>query len=132
NIPSRIVRMLAAQHSGDLVGSDPFCAVMPEKVDDPDEEKLSKQVEKLVQEEISGSNARQALAESIRVALVEGERPVKITWDVDQTQFAGDATVMVRPRKGKHPTSKSGQDGRFPHPTSNESPGDAADDTSPP
>ncbi|HEY3897374.1 MAG TPA: hypothetical protein VGM54_02110 [Chthoniobacter sp.] len=96
NIPSRIVRMLAAQHSGDLVGSDPFCAVMPEKVDDAEDEKLSKQVEKMVQEKIAGSSARQVLAESIRVALVEGERPVKITWELDKTQFVGDAVVLVR------------------------------------
>ena len=47
--------MLAAQHSGDLVGSDPFCAVMPEKVDDPSDAKLAKQVEKLVQNEIAES-----------------------------------------------------------------------------
>lgn len=111
NVCQRICRMLAAQHSGDLVGSDPFCAVMPEKSDDPAERKLSKQVEKLVQDEISDSNTRQILAESIRVALIEGERPHKVTWDVDKTQFIGDAVVMVYPSKqaeqeGEDPQSK--------------------------
>ncbi len=108
NIPSRIVRMLAAQHSGDLVGSDPFCAVMPEACDDPADAKLAKQTEKLVQDEISDSAMRQVLAESIRVALTEGERPIKVTYDLDQTQFVGDAVVMVRPTQAAEDNSGPG------------------------
>lgn len=95
NVAERIIRMLAAQHSGDLVGSDPFCAVMPEEVDDPDDDQLSKQIEKKIQDQIANCDCRSILAESIRVALTEGERPLKVTWDVDQTGFVGDATVMV-------------------------------------
>lgn len=91
----RFVRLLAAKHADDLVGSDPFFAAMPEKIDNPDQIVLAKQTEGYVQDEIGRSNLGSVLAESIRVALVEGERAVKLTYQKDETQYPGDATVMV-------------------------------------
>lgn len=92
NVPAQFIRFLHAKHSDDLVGSDPFFACMPEKNGKPE---LSKQVENKVQDEVTRSNMRSVLSESIRVALTEGERPLKVTWEVDETQFVGPATVAV-------------------------------------
>jgi hypothetical protein len=98
NVPQRIIRMLAAQHAGDLVGADPFCTVMPTQVADPADEKLSKQTELKIQNALAAAKCRAVMAESIRVALTEGERPLKVMWEVDKTQFVGDAVVMVTPK----------------------------------
>lgn len=92
NKPAQFIRFLAAKHADDLVGSNPFFAAMPENNSKPE---LSKQVENKVQEEVTNSNLRGCFAESIRVALTEGERPIKITWEEDVTTFIGDAVVMV-------------------------------------
>jgi len=37
--------------------------------------------------------------------LIEGERPIKVTYDVDETQYVGDAIVMVAPETRPQPAS---------------------------
>lgn len=96
-IPKRFVNALASKAEDDLLGSDMFFAAMPENIANKQAAELSKQVETKVQKEIGESNLRACLAESIRVALTEGERPIKLTYRVDKTQFIGDAEVMVDP-----------------------------------
>ncbi len=92
---ARIISLRAAKQAADLVGSDPFMQAMPAKIVSQGQARLSKQVEMKVQEEIAGSNLRMALAEGIRVALSEGECPMKITWEKDATKFLDDAEVAV-------------------------------------
>lgn len=92
---ARFIRLLSAKHADDLVGSEPFFACMPDKIDDPLDVVLAKQTESYVQDAISRSNLGQVLNESIRVALIEGERPIKLTWTVDQTSYPDSATVLV-------------------------------------
>lgn len=92
---ARFVRLLSAKHADDLVGTDPFFAAMPEKMDNPDDVTLAKQTEAKVQDEISRSNLGQVLDESIRVALIEGERAVKLTWQVDETSYPGSEVVLI-------------------------------------
>lgn len=108
NIPRRFVRLMWAQISDDLVGTDPCFACMPEKILDKDKADLSKQVEMKVQGEVDRSNLVQILRDSIRVALTEGERPIKLTWLKDQTQFTGPATVLVD-GKGEPVKTQSGR-----------------------
>lgn len=96
-IPKRFVNALASKAEDDLLGSDMFFAAMPENIANKQDAALSKQVESKVQKEIGMSNLRATLAESIRVALTEGERPIKLTYRVDKTQFIGDAEVMLDP-----------------------------------
>lgn len=95
NVPARFVTLLASKYQDDLVGTDPFFAAMPEKMDDPDKTDLCKQVEKKVQYEVGRSNLGSTLRESIRVALIEGERTIKLTWEVDKTQYIGTDTVLT-------------------------------------
>lgn len=95
NIPKRFISALATKAEDDLLGSDIFFSAMPENVDNPQEAKLSKQVETKIQRGVSDSNLHATLAESIRVALTEGERCVKVTYEVDKTQYIGDAEVMM-------------------------------------
>lgn len=95
NMPKRFVNALASKAEDDILGSDMFFASMPENIENPQEASLSKQVEAKVQKEIGRSNLRECLAESIRVALTEGERCVKLTYQVDKTQYMGDAEVMI-------------------------------------
>jgi hypothetical protein len=95
NTPARYVRLLAAHHATNLVGSEPFCAIMPAKIEDQGAAAMAKAVEAKAQRELSLSNIRPTLIESIRVALCEGERPVKVTWTEDKTEFIGPETVMV-------------------------------------
>lgn len=94
-VPQRFVRLMASKISGNIVGTDPFCAFMPEKIDDKEEADMAKQVEKKIQRELSRSNMQEVLSESIRVALTENERAIKLTWNVEATQFAGPARVMI-------------------------------------
>lgn len=95
NVPGRFVTDLSAKISDDIVGSDPFFAAMPEHIDNPDKAELAKQVERKVQEEITISNFSGCSAEAIRDALAEGERCVKLTWQVSKTAYPGPATVLV-------------------------------------
>lgn len=102
-IPKRFVNSLASKAEDDLLGSDMFFAAMPENIVDKQEASLSKQVESKVQKDIGRSNLRATLAESIRVAFIEGERCVKLTYRVDKTQYIGDATVMMDPADPTQP-----------------------------
>lgn len=102
-IPKRFVNSLASKAEDDLLGSDMFFAAMPENIVDKQESMLSKQVETKVQKDIGRSNLRATLAESIRVAFIEGERCVKLTYRVDKTQYIGDATVMMDPADPTQP-----------------------------
>ncbi len=92
---ARIISLRAAKQAADLVGSEPFMQAMPAKSADTDIQDTTKAVEAKVQEEIAKSNMRMALAESIRVALSEGERAIKITWEKDETRFFDEADVAV-------------------------------------
>lgn len=95
NLPARFVDQRAAKHQDDLVGTNPFMATMPDRIDDKAKADLSKQVESKIQREITHSNVQEVLSESIRVALTEGERAIKFGWVVDETTFIGSATVAV-------------------------------------
>lgn len=95
NMPKRFVNALASKAEDDILGSDMFFASMPENIKNPQEAGLSKQVEAKIQKEVGRSNLRACLAESIRVALTEGERCIKLTYEVDKTQYIGDAEVMM-------------------------------------
>ncbi len=101
NIPKRFVLSLASKAEDDLIGSDTFCAVMPDNIQNPQEAKLAKQVESRIQEEISESNLREVLAEAMRVAFAEGERCIKLTYKTDKTQYIGDAEVMIDQETGE-------------------------------
>lgn len=95
NIPGRIVGALSSKLADDLVGSDPFFAAMPENIDDAEKAELAKQIERKVQREITISNMASACAQAIRDGLCEGERVVKLTWEVKKTKYPGSATVLV-------------------------------------
>lgn len=97
NLPARFVDQRAAKHQDDIVGTDPFMATMPDRIDDPSKVSLSKQVESKIQKEIARSNVQEVLSESIRVALTEGERAIKFGWVRDETTYLGPATVAVGP-----------------------------------
>ena len=88
--------MTAAQVNGDLVSTEPFMACMPEKPG-PDE-KLAKALEAKIQRDLGLSNIQQVLAESVRIAMALGERPIKLSYEVDETTFFGPATVAVDPQ----------------------------------
>lgn len=107
NIPGRIVGALSSKLADDLVGSDPFFAAMPENIDDSDKAELAKQVERKVQREITVSNMAAACAQAIRDGLCEGERVVKLTWEVKKTKYPGSGTVLVD-KDGKPVLSPSG------------------------
>ena len=94
---ARIVALRAAKQASDLVGSEPFMQAMPAKMTDKENAKIAKQTEAKVQEEIAKSNARMALAESIRVALNEGDRAIKITYEKDVTSYIDSAEVAIGP-----------------------------------
>ena len=53
NTLPRIVRLLAAQHANDLVGTDPFVQAMPAQIDDPAEAKRLLETFDLAIDEIS-------------------------------------------------------------------------------
>lgn len=98
NVPRRFIRQLTANICSDLLGTDPFLAVMPDKEwPNPQAAKLAKQVEAKIQDEISQSNVREVLAESVRVALTEGERCIKVTNSPDATMFIGPAVIAIAP-----------------------------------
>lgn len=111
-VPRRFVRLLAAKIEDDLCGSSPWFAAMPMKPQNAD---LSKQVERKVQEEADKSNLRMTLSESIRVALTEGERVVKVTHVFDATTYYSSDTVLhdqegtpIITRTGEHIFPKDG------------------------
>lgn len=95
NVPARFIRLMAAKYSADLIGARPFFATMPAKIRDKEMAKIAKQVEAKVQDEIWASNLQPVLSESIRVALTEGERAIKIGWLQDETEYPGPAEVAV-------------------------------------
>lgn len=95
NVPGRFVGELSSKFSDDLVGTDPFFAVMPDNIDDPDKAELSKQVERKVQKDVSSSNVSATITQAIEDALCEGERCVQLSWKVDKTEYPGSATVLV-------------------------------------
>ena len=95
DVPKRFIKLLAAQYASDLLASNPFFAAMPEKVTSTANSDLVKQVESKVQDEVTRSNVRLILVEAIKVALTEGERPIKVTHLKDETTFKGPATVGV-------------------------------------
>ncbi len=66
SIPKRFVVSLASKAEDDIIGSDVFFNAMPENIDNPQEAKLSKQVESKLQKEIGRSNLRECLAETPR------------------------------------------------------------------
>lgn len=119
NSLQHVSNMTAAQVVGDLLSTDPFVAVMPEKPG-PDE-KLAKQVEAKVQRGISESNIQASFAESVRIAIACGERAVKLSYEIDETAFFGPATVAVD-QAGTPIKTESGQyifpkDNWIPSPT---------------
>lgn len=95
NVPGRFVGELSSKFSDDLVGTDPFFAVMPDNIDDPDKAALAKQVERKVQKDVSSSNVAPTITQAIEDALCEGERCVQLSWKVEKTQYPGSATVLV-------------------------------------
>lgn len=92
---ARIISLRAAKQAADIVGSEPFMQAMPAKMGESREGLMAKHVEAKVQHEIAKSNIRLALQEGIRVALCEGERPMKVTWEKDVTQFPDDVEVAI-------------------------------------
>ena len=109
-VSNRFVRILASKHAENLVGTDPFLAVMPATPENPEDAALSKQIEEKTQWEISRSNLQPVLAESIRVALNEGDVPIKLGWVTEKTlrpetrpvavYVASGADVEVGPPEG--------------------------------
>lgn len=91
----RIIGLRAAKQAADLVGSEPFMAAMPARIEDDQMALLTKQAETKVQEEIARSNLRMTIAEGVRIALSQGECPTKITWESDVTEFPDSAEVAV-------------------------------------
>jgi hypothetical protein len=92
NIAKRYARLMGAKTSDDLVGTDPFFAVMPNKNGTPE---TAKEVEWYLQEEVSRSNARDSIIEAQQIAIAVNECVVKCSYVLDATHFRGPATVMV-------------------------------------
>lgn len=92
NISRRFARLGAARSSNELVGTEPFFAAIPRN---PFASKVSKQVEKYVQEHVEASNLRKTLQEAFLVAGIMGEAVVKTTYTRNATHYRGAATILV-------------------------------------
>lgn len=92
NIAKRYARLMSAKTSDDLVGTDPFFAVMPTQHGAP---KKAKEVEWYLQEEVSASNARDSIVEAEQTAIAVNECVTKQTYVLNSTHFRGPATVMM-------------------------------------
>lgn len=95
NISKRFARLIAARASDDLIGTDPFFSCMP--TEHGGNADLAKQSESYVQDQLSNSNARAAIKEAQKVALIRNEAVVKITFVNNDTHFVGPGIVAVGP-----------------------------------
>jgi hypothetical protein len=95
NIAKRFARLIAARTSDDLIGTDPFFSCMP--TEHGGDAELAKQAESYVQDQLSNSNARAAIKEAQKVALIRNEAVVKITFVNNETHFVGPGIVAVGP-----------------------------------
>lgn len=96
NISKRYARLMSAKSRDDLVGTDPFFAIMPEAVD-PGDSEVAKSAEKFLQMKIRQSNVQQALAEGLKTALIVNEQVMKISYAANTTKFRGPARVAEGP-----------------------------------
>jgi hypothetical protein len=95
NISKRFARLIAARASDDLIGTDPFFSCMP--TEHGGDAELAKQSEAYVQDQLSSSNARAAIKEAQKVALIRNEAVVKVTFVNNDTHFVGPGIVAVGP-----------------------------------
>src|SRR4029077_17462799 len=96
NISKRYARLMSAKARDDLVGTEPFFAIMPEAVSREDAE-VAKSAEKYLQMKIRKTNVKRSLAEAIKQALIVDEQVVKPTYVANVTKFRGPARVAVGP-----------------------------------
>jgi|SRR5215471_7440679 len=96
NISKRYARLMSAKSRDDLIGTDPFFAIMPEAISD-DDAAVSEAAEKFLQMKIRQSNVRASLTAGIKGALIRNEQVMKTTYVSDVTKFRGPARVAVGP-----------------------------------
>lgn len=94
NVSKRYTRLISAKASDDLIGTDPFFAAMPTELGAPED---AKEAEWYVQDKVSGSNVKSALADGQRIALIRNEAVMKVIYKTDSTYYRGPATVAVGP-----------------------------------
>jgi hypothetical protein len=96
NISKRYARLMSAKSRDDLIGTDPFFAIMPEDAD-PQDIQTAEAAEKYLQLKARQSNVKESLAEGLKTALIQGEAVMKITYVADATKFRGPAEVAIGP-----------------------------------
>lgn len=89
---TRHTRYLSAVIQRDLLGTNPFFAVMGKN---PDKQELARQVEEYIQGEIDRTNVRAGLRAASKIALYRDECVVKVTQRSNASPFFGPATVLV-------------------------------------
>lgn len=89
---TRHTRYLSAVIQRDLLGTNPFFAVMGKN---PDKQELARQVEEYVQGEVDRTNVRSGLRSASKIALYRDECVVKVTYRQQASPFFGPATVLV-------------------------------------
>lgn len=97
NIAKRYARLMSAKSKDDLIGTDPFFAMMPEALADDQDAAIAKSAEKFYQLKIRQSNVIAALSEGLKTALIRNEATMKITYVASSTKFRGPARVAVGP-----------------------------------
>lgn len=96
NISKRYARLMSAKARDDLIGTEPFFAIMPEAVSKEDAE-MTKSAEKYLQMKIRKTNVKRSLAEGLKQALIIDEQVMKPTYVANVTKFRGPARVAVGP-----------------------------------